>query len=99
MKKNDYSELNLYNKKDEIFGCVHPRFGRVAIWNDSADFLFKPPSMFFERAESSLLIKATTNKTKFEESQKQYEVIFQVLQRFHVSESAPEFTYWKTAGV
>lgn len=73
----------LYNAKDEIFASIHPRYGRVAIWNDTLDFIFKPPSMNFEQGEYSLLIKATLDKKKFEENEHHYQVcIFYFLQLF-----------------
>ena len=74
LKKNDYSELILYNAKDEIFASIHPKYGRVAIWNDTINFIFKPPSMNFEQGEYSLLIKATLDKKKFEEHEHQHQV-------------------------
>eukprot|EP00794_Sanderia_malayensis_P015019 gene15019-16569_t len=73
MKKNDYSELLLYNKKEETFGFVHPKYGRLVVWNDTADFVFKPPCMFYEQAEYSLLIRVTTNEEKFKESQRTFD--------------------------
>jgi len=67
-KKNDYSELVFFDENEEIFGSVFPKFGRTVVWNDTVDFIFKPPSMQKMSGEYSLFIKATLNKTKFEKS-------------------------------
>ena len=74
LKKNSYSELVFYDEKDEIFGCVYPKYGRTVIWNDTVDFIFKPPSMNQINEEYSLFIKATTDRNRFEESVKKFKV-------------------------
>eukprot|EP00795_Rhopilema_esculentum_P007201 gene7201-12871_t len=66
MKKNSYSELLFYNENEEIVGCVYPKYGRVVAWNDTVDFIFKPPSMNHVTGEYSLFIKATLDKSKFD---------------------------------
>lgn len=74
VKKNDYSELLIYNKDEEIFASVFPKYGRVAVWNDTADFMFRPPSVNVEQAEYSLFIKATENRQKFDKHEEEYQV-------------------------
>ncbi|XP_065061624.1 uncharacterized protein LOC135688614 [Rhopilema esculentum] len=73
-KKNDYSELMIYNKKEEVIASIFPKYGRVVLWNDNTDFVFKPPSMNVEQAEYSLLIKTTRNETKFTKSMEKFKV-------------------------
>ena len=73
-KKNDYSELVFFDENEEIFGSVFPKFGRTVIWNDTADFIFKPPSMQKMSGEYSLFIKATLDKTKVKKSVNQFKV-------------------------
>ena len=75
-KKNDYSELMIYNKKEEVIASIFPKYGRVVLWNDNTDFIFKPPSMNVEQAEYSLLIKMTKDKTKFTKSMEKFKVSY-----------------------
>ncbi len=74
-KKNDYSELVFYNKQEEIFAAVHQRLGRAVIWNDTTDFIFKPPSMNHHGGEKSIFIKATEDREKFKEAVAKYKVL------------------------
>ena len=76
LKKNDYSEMTFYDEKEEIIGCVHPKFGRTVVWNDTVDFIFKPPSMHHISGEYSLFIKATLDENRFQESVQGYKVSF-----------------------
>ena len=87
-RKNDYSEIVFYDGKGDIFGSVHPKFGRVVIWNDTTDFIFKPPSMNQFSGEYSLFIKASTDKSKFDESNLIFKVGEYKVETYH---------YWNTS--
>ena len=63
-----------FDEKEEIFGSVYPKYGRVVVWNDTVEFVFKPPSMQQIAGEYSLFIKATMNSTKYEDSVTRYKV-------------------------
>ena len=66
IKKNGYSELTLYRDDGEILGAVHNKFGRIVIWNDTTPYIFKPPGMAYTQGEYSLLVKASSDKNKWE---------------------------------
>ena len=68
-----------YDDNEDIFGSVHPKFGRTVVWNDNVDFIFKPPSMQHISGEYSLFIKATLDKVKYEESIERYKVYPQLI--------------------
>ena len=74
LKKNDYSELILYNQNEEVFASIFPKYGRVVVWNDTADFSFRPPSINVEQGEYSLLIKVTEDESKFNKYEEEYQV-------------------------
>ena len=78
LKKNDYSELILYNQKEEIFASIFPKYGRVVVWNDTADFSFRPPSVNVEQGEYSLLIKVTEDESKFNKYEENFQVCFKL---------------------
>ena len=73
-KKNDYSELIFYNENEEIFASIFPKYGRVVVWNDTADFTFRPPSFNVEQGEYSLLIKVTEDESKFIKHEEKFQV-------------------------
>ena len=75
VNKNSYSELLFYDDNEEIFGCVYPKYGRVVAWNDTVDFIFKPPTMNHVTGEYSLFIKATLDKSKFDRAVEIFKVI------------------------
>lgn len=66
--------MQLYNNKEEIIASVFPKYGRVVVWNDTADFIFKPPSFNVEQAEYSLLIKVTEDQNKFQKHEEEFQV-------------------------
>ena len=67
-KKNDYGESLYYKDNGEIFAAVHPRMGRLVVWNVSVPFIFKPPAMSYVQAQYDIVIKVSTSKEKIEQS-------------------------------
>eukprot|EP00794_Sanderia_malayensis_P015087 gene15087-16643_t len=74
LKKNDYSEMVFYDSNEEICGSIHQRFGRVIVWNDTADFIFKPPCINHATGEYSIFIKATLDQNKYDDSLKEFKM-------------------------
>ena len=73
-KKNDYSELMIYDQNEEVIASIFPKYGRLVVWNDTYDFAFRPPSVNVEQAEYSLLIKATENISKANDYEEKFQV-------------------------
>jgi len=88
-KKNDYSELIFYNENEEIFASIFPKYGRVVVWNDTSDFIFRPPSFNVEQGEYSLLIKVTEDESKFI----RHEEKFQLAKKEYQDRKSKEFPF------
>lgn len=67
-KKNDYGEAIFYKDGGEILAAVHPKMGRMVVWNASVPFIFKPPAMSYVQAQFDILARITTSKEKAEQA-------------------------------
>lgn len=67
LKKNDYGEAIFYKDDGEILAAVHPKLGRMVVWNVSVPFTFKPPAMSYVQAQYDLLVRLSTSKEKAEQ--------------------------------
>lgn len=67
-KKNDYGEAIFYKDNGEILAAVHPKMGRMVVWNASVPFIFKPPAMSYVQAQFDILARITTSKEKAEQA-------------------------------
>ena len=67
-KKNDYGEAIFYKDDGEILAAVHPKMGRMVVWNASVPFIFKPPAMSYVQAQFDILARITTSKEKAEQT-------------------------------
>ncbi|XP_074626069.1 uncharacterized protein LOC141884239 [Acropora palmata] len=63
-KKNDYGETLFYRDSGEILAAVHPKMGRMMIWNASVPFIFKPPAMSYLQAQYDIIVRLSTSKEK-----------------------------------
>lgn len=68
-KRNDYGELVFYGEEGEILKSIHPRFGRLVVFDGSISRMQRAPSMFIERGILSLIVsfdvvKKTNGKSK-----------------------------------
>ena len=74
-KKNDYGEAIFYKDDGEILAAVHPKMGRMVVWNASIPFIFKPPAMSYVQAQFDILVRITTSKEKAEQALTETKVI------------------------
>jgi hypothetical protein len=60
MQKNDYGETVFYHNNDVMCG-IHQHPGRVLVWNDTIQYIPKPPAMLFIQTQSSLVLQLTNS--------------------------------------
>ena len=65
-KKNDYGEAIFYQEDGEILTAIHPRHGRLVVWNSSVPFIYKPPAMSYVQGQYALTLKLSPVKQKME---------------------------------
>ena len=72
--KNDYGETIFYKADGEILTAVHPRPGRLVVWNSSIPFIYKPPAMSYLQGQYTLTFKLSPDREKMEREQVKVEV-------------------------
>ena len=75
-KKNDYGETLFYRDSGEILTAVHPKMGRMMIWNASVPFIFKPPAMSYLQAQYDIIVRLSTSKEKADQKILETKVLY-----------------------
>ena len=79
MQKNDYGETVFYHNNDVMCG-IHQHPGRVLVWNDTIQYIPKPPAMLFIQTQSSLVLQLTNSNKEHKSCMELNKVSFDTYQ-------------------